>query len=67
VWRFAYFEAGKCVNPIVRLNGRTAYGAPIDGYNLIPEDLKTLHASRPASNPISSLWLAKITIRSLIK
>jgi hypothetical protein len=43
-WRFAYFEADKCVNPIVRLDGRTADGAPIDGYDLIPEDLKTLHA-----------------------
>ena len=26
-WRFAYFEAGKCVNPIVRLNGRRADGS----------------------------------------
>jgi hypothetical protein len=43
-WRFAYFEAGTCVNPIVRLNGRAADGAVIDGYELIPEDLKTLHA-----------------------
>jgi len=43
-WRFAYFEAGKCVNPIVRLNGRGAGGAVIDGYELIPEDLKLLHA-----------------------
>jgi WD40 repeat protein len=48
-WRFAYFEAGKCVNPIVRLNGRGAGGAThasqgIDGYELIPEDLKLLHA-----------------------
>jgi len=43
-WRFAYFEAGKCVNPIVRLDGRDADGADIDGYELIPEDLKLLHA-----------------------
>jgi WD40 repeat protein len=43
-WRFAYFEGGKCVNPIVRLNGRNADGSPIDGYELIPEDLKLLHA-----------------------
>jgi len=53
-WRFAYFEADKCVNPIVRLNGRKTGGSTtggatsgsqiIDGYNLIPEDLKTLHA-----------------------
>jgi hypothetical protein len=43
-WRFAYFEAGKCVNPIVRLDGRSADGQIIDGYELIPEDLKLLHA-----------------------
>jgi hypothetical protein len=48
-WRFAYFEAGKCVNPIVRLNDRNSDGAThispgIDGYELIPEDLKLLHA-----------------------
>jgi len=43
-WRFAYFEAGKCVNPIVRLNGRRTDGAAIDGCQLIPEDLKLLHA-----------------------
>ena len=53
-WRFAYFEAGKCVNPIVRLNGRESDGRSadgathssqgIDGYELIPEDLKLLHA-----------------------
>jgi hypothetical protein len=43
-WRFAYFEAGKCVNPIVRLNGRSTDGTTIDGYELIPEDLRLLHA-----------------------
>ena len=43
-WRFAYFEAGKCVNPIVRLDSRRTDGAVIDGYELIPEDLKLLHA-----------------------
>jgi hypothetical protein len=43
-WRFASFEAGTCVNPIVRLNGSSADGAVIDGYELIPEDLKLLHA-----------------------
>lgn len=43
-WRFAYFEAGKCVNPIVRLDGRRADGSSQDGYELIPEDLKLLHA-----------------------
>jgi hypothetical protein len=25
-WRFAYFEAGKCVSPIVRLNGSAITG-----------------------------------------
>jgi WD40 repeat protein len=43
-WRFAYFEAGKCVNPIVRLDGRRADGSTVDAYELIPEDLKLLHA-----------------------
>ena len=43
-WRFAYFEAGKCVNPIVRLDGRRDNCDVIDGYELIPEDLKLLHA-----------------------
>ena len=43
-WRFAYFEADKCVNPIVRLDGATPAGEKIDGYDLIPEDLKLLHA-----------------------
>jgi len=48
-WSFAYFEAGKCVNPIVRLNGHGPDGTThasqgIDGYELIPEDLKLLHA-----------------------
>src|SRR5437773_2781652 len=43
-WQFAYFAANKCVNPIVRLDGRDAHGAPLDGYTLIPEDLKLLHA-----------------------
>jgi hypothetical protein len=35
---------GKCVNPIVRLNGCRADSGIIDGYELIPEDLKLLHA-----------------------
>ena len=43
-WRFAYFEADKCVNPTVRLDGATSVGQKIDGYELIPEDLKLLHA-----------------------
>jgi WD40 repeat protein len=53
-WCFAYFEAGKCVNPIVRLDGRkdrgryadgaTSGDQVIDGYELLPEDLKLLHA-----------------------
>lgn len=43
-WRFAYFEAMKCVNPIVRLDGVDAMGKRIDGYSLIPEDLRLIHA-----------------------
>jgi hypothetical protein len=43
-WRFAYFESNKCVNPIVRLDGRCTNGPAIDGYKLIPEDLQLLHA-----------------------
>ncbi len=43
-WRFAYFEADKCVNPIVRLDGVKPSGERSDGYELIPEDLKLLHA-----------------------
>jgi WD40 repeat protein len=43
-WRFAYFEAGKCVNPVVRLNDFRPDGSKVDGYELIPEDLKLLHA-----------------------
>lgn len=43
-WRFAYFEAGKCVNPIVRLDARRADGSTVDGYKLIPKDLQFLHA-----------------------
>jgi len=43
-WQFAYFEANKCVNPIVRLNGQDAVGKTLDGYSLIPEDLRLLHA-----------------------
>jgi len=41
-WRFGFFEAGKCVNPIVRLNGRKDDGAVLDGYKLIPEELTVL-------------------------
>jgi WD40 repeat protein len=43
-WRFAFHQAVKCVNPIVRLNGADAAGKPIDGYDLIPEDLRGPHA-----------------------
>ena len=43
-WRFAYFEVGKCVNPIVRLDGRRPDGTSLDGYELVPEDLQLLHA-----------------------
>lgn len=43
-WRFAYFEAGICVNPIVRPDGKDVSGKPIDGYSLIPEDLRLIPA-----------------------
>jgi hypothetical protein len=43
-WRFAYFEALKCVNPIVRLDSRDAGGKSIDAYALIPKDLRFVHA-----------------------
>jgi TIR domain len=40
-WRFAYSEAAKCVNPIVRLDGTDGVAKPVDGYDLIPEDLRS--------------------------
>src|ERR1035437_1602641 len=43
-WRFAYFEAMKCVNPIVRLDDTDAKGKKVDGYDLIPEDLRLIHS-----------------------
>jgi hypothetical protein len=30
-WRFACFEAGKCVNPIVRLDSCCSDGSKLDG------------------------------------
>jgi WD40 repeat protein len=38
-WRFAHFKAVICTNPIVRCNGNDA----VDGYGLIPEDLRGPH------------------------
>jgi hypothetical protein len=32
-WRFAYYKAVKCVNPIVRLDGVDAAGKKIDAYD----------------------------------
>src|SRR5688572_15107926 len=43
-WQFAYFAANRCVNPIVRFDERDASGAAVDGYALIPEALRLLHA-----------------------
>ena len=43
-WQFAYFAADKCVNPIVRLDGYDERRNRVDGYSLIPEDLRLLHA-----------------------
>jgi len=42
-WRSA-LEMGKCVNPIVRLNRQRHGGGAVDGYDLIPEELKLIHA-----------------------
>jgi WD40 repeat protein len=42
-WRSA-LEMGKCVNPIVRLNGQGEDGGFIDGYSLVPEELRLIHA-----------------------
>ena len=63
-WRFAYFEAGKCVNPVVRLNGRHEDGSVIDGYELIPEDLKLLHAEDFRDDAAYDVHLANL-IRQL--
>ena len=35
-WHFAYFFAGKCVNPVVRLNGKDAASGPINGLPCSP-------------------------------
>jgi WD40 repeat protein len=43
-WRFAYFNAIRCVNPVVRLDGLDSAGKKIDAYSLIPEDLRLFHA-----------------------
>jgi tetratricopeptide (TPR) repeat protein len=43
-WQFAYFAVNEIVNPIIRLDGRGARGKRVDGYSLIPEDLRLLHA-----------------------
>jgi WD40 repeat protein len=63
-WRFAYFEAGKCVNPIVRLDGRRPDGSKLDGYELIPEDLKLLHAEDFRDDALYAQHLANL-IRQL--
>lgn len=43
-WQWAYFVENIRVNPIVRLDGTKPDGTRIDGYSLIPEELKLLHA-----------------------
>lgn len=43
-WRFAYFEAGCNVNPIVRCDGRDEAGANLDAYTLVPSELALIHA-----------------------
>lgn len=42
-WRSA-LEMGKGVNPIVRLDDYVSGSGKVDGYELIPEELKLLHA-----------------------
>ena len=42
-WKNA-LEMGKCVNAIVRLNGYRDDGGTIDGYDLMPEELKLIHS-----------------------
>ena len=42
-WQFAWFDAEKVATPILRLDGTTPDGQPIDGYSLIPDELKLLH------------------------
>lgn len=42
-WKNA-LEMGKCVNPIVRLNGQRDDGSTVDGYALIPDELALIHA-----------------------
>lgn len=51
-WQFAYFVANIRVNPIVRLNGKNLDGSRLEGYTLIPEDLKLLHAEDFRDNTI---------------
>ena len=41
--QYAWFDAEKVITPILRLNGKTADGQVIDGYRIIPDELKLLH------------------------
>jgi WD40 repeat protein len=42
-WQWA-LEMGKCINPIIRLDGRQNDGGLIEGYELLPEQLKLVPA-----------------------
>ena len=42
-WQYAWFDAEKVITPILRLNDQTADGQTIDGYSIIPDELKLLH------------------------
>ena len=42
-WQYAWFDGEKVVTPILRLNGKTTAGETIDGYAIIPDELKLLH------------------------
>jgi hypothetical protein len=62
-WRFAYFEALKCVNPIVRMDAVDAAGQKIDAYSLIPEDLRLVHAEDFRSDTQFDAHLANLIVQ----
>lgn len=59
-WKNA-LEMGKCVNPIVRLNGQRNDGGTIDGYALIPDELTLIHAEDFRDDSCYAEHLANLT------
>ena len=59
-WRFAFHQAVICVNPIVRLNGVDAAGETIDGYELLPEDLRGPHVEDFRDDSAFDSYLANL-------